>query len=373
MNEMTKAEQIDPLFMGRAEELGWLERHLFSGERRHRPIFITGVGGVGKTSLIRAFLASHPSQAMVRWLGLYESANPTLGLANFIRDLYTERSRGGILVVLDGAEVLTDNQISEATGRLFNLKAVRSVVFLSRRTPPPGGPGSETLELGPLGAAETVRLLRTLSPAELPRDVLEDAALSTGGHPLAASLLARLLAQSTGVSAPELIRGQLYELERAIRVPPKDVISLTGPRIVVASDALVHELKQKPESIYDLPPRKFEELIAELLANMGWEVELTGATRDEGKDILAYLTTDVGRLLCLVEAKRYRRDRPVGVELVRNLYGTLCDHQANSAMLVTTSLFSGDAHEFQKRHQYHLALRDYADIISWLHRYKRAV
>lgn len=372
MDEMTKAEQMDPLFVGRAGELKWLERHLLSRERRHRPIFITGMGGVGKTSLIRAFLASHPSsQTVVRWLGFYESANSTLSLENFIRDLYAERPRGEVLVVLDGAEVLTDKQITDATGRLFNLKAVRSVVFISRRTPPPAGPGSETLELGPLGTAETVHLLKALSPVELSPDVLEDAALSTGGHPLAASLLAKLLTQSTGAS--ELIKGQLYELERTIRVPPNDILSVARPRIVVASEALVEALKQKPESIYELPPRKFEELIAELLANMGWEVELTGATRDGGKDILAYLSTDIGRLLCLVEAKRYRQDRQVGVELVRSLYGTLYDHQANSAMLVTTSSFSADAREFQKKHEYHLALRDYADIISWLHRYKRAV
>lgn len=371
---MTNEEQVGPLFVGRAEENRWLERHLLSRERRHRPIFITGVGGVGKTSLIRAFLASRPSQGIVRWLDVYESPNPAIGLENFIENLYTERPRGDVLVVLDGAEALTDQQISDATGRLFNLKAVRSVVFVSRRTPPPpGGSGADILELGPLGAAETVRLLKTLSPADLPSDILEDAALSTGGHPLAASLLAKLLTQSPEQSPSDVIRGQLYELERAIRVPPTDIVSAAGPRIVIASAALVEALKNKPESIYELPPRKFEELIADLLTNMGWEVELTGATRDGGKDILAYLSTDLGRLLCLVEAKRYRRDRQVGVELVRSLYGTLYDHQANSAMLVTTSSFSADAREFQKKHQYHLALRDYADIIGWLHQYKRAV
>lgn len=102
---------------------------------------------------------------------------------------------------------------------------------------------------------------------------------------------------------------------------------------------------------------------------MGWEVELTQATRDGGKDILAYLNTDLGRLLCLVEAKHYRKDRKVGVELVRTLYGTFCDAQANSAMLVTSSSFSPEAHEFQRKHRYQLALRDYTNVISWIMKY----
>jgi restriction system protein len=110
--------------------------------------------------------------------------------------------------------------------------------------------------------------------------------------------------------------------------------------------------------------------VAELLDGMGFEVELTKQTRDGGKDILAYMNTGIGRFLCLVEAKKYRQDRTVGVELVRTLYGTLCDYHANSAMLVTTSSFSEDARAFQKRHEYQLSLRDYGNILEWIQDHK---
>ena len=120
----------------------------------------------------------------------------------------------------------------------------------------------------------------------------------------------------------------------------------------------------------NLTPRQFEQMLAELLDDMGWEVELTQATRDGGKDILAYMNTELGRLLCLVDAKRYREDRTIGVGMVRTLYGTLCDYQANSAMMVTTSSFSPDAKEFQQRHQYQLTLRDYSDVVKWITQYK---
>jgi restriction system protein len=138
------------------------------------------------------------------------------------------------------------------------------------------------------------------------------------------------------------------------------------------NDALIAYLKKHPESIYDLPPRKFEELLADLLTDMGWEVELTPATRDGGKDLLAYFNTGIGRLLCLVETKRYRRERRVGVDLIRTLYGTLCDLQANSAMLVTTSSFTSGARAFQRQHEYQLALRDYADVVKLIYSYKNA-
>lgn len=370
---MANEDRVAPLLVGRARESRWLERHLLSRDWPRRPIFVCGLGGVGKTSLLRAFLASHPTSSNVRWLDLYdEPPDPTIGLENFIQALYAERPRGDVLVILDGAEALTDGQIAAATGRLFNLKAVRSVVFASRRTPAPDDSVGDTLELGPLDPTETIQLLKTLGPGGLSSELLEEAARSTAGHPLAASLLAKLLLQSPG-TARDVARGLLYELEQPITLPPTDVVAAAGPRIVVAGSKLVEALKKQPESIYDLPPRGFEELVADLLSNMGWEVELTGATRDGGKDILAYLNTDVGRLLCLVEAKRYRRDRQIGVELVRGLYGTLCDHRASSAMLVTTSSFSADAREFQRKHQWQLALRDYADVIGWLHRYRKGV
>ncbi len=68
----------------------------------------------------------------------------------------------------------------------------------------------------------------------------------------------------------------------------------------------------------------------------------------------------------LVEAKRHSAHRPVGVELVRQLYGTLIDADANSAMMVTTSNFTSGAKIFQQRHKYKLALKDYANVVQWI-------
>lgn len=110
-------------------------------------------------------------------------------------------------------------------------------------------------------------------------------------------------------------------------------------------------------------------LIAELLEDLGYRVEITPATRDGGKDLLAYLETKLGTYLCLVEAKRYGRHNTVGVDLVRSLYGTVSDAQANKGMLITTSTFTKDARKFQRRHPYLLELKDYSDLEQWIRNY----
>lgn len=93
-------------------------------------------------------------------------------------------------------------------------------------------------------------------------------------------------------------------------------------------------------------------------------------TKDGGKDIIAVVPTEIGKILCLVEAKHYRPRRPVQVGLVRQLYGTYTDYGANAAMLVTSSRFTRGAKEFQSRHEYQIQLRDFEHVVEWIQKYK---
>lgn len=99
-------------------------------------------------------------------------------------------------------------------------------------------------------------------------------------------------------------------------------------------------------------------------------IELTPQSKDGGKDIIAALKTELGRFLCLIETKHYHPGRPVQVGLVKQLYGTFIDQGANSAMLVTSSTFTRGAREFQSKHEYHLSLREYWDVVDWIQNYK---
>jgi restriction endonuclease Mrr len=169
----------------------------------------------------------------------------------------------------------------------------------------------------------------------------------------------------------QVLAGRLYDIKDFPPSDRRELIAVAKPIIVTANQAMIERLKREPRDVFKLSSRQYEEMIAELLDDMGYQVELTPATRDGGKDILASIKTPAADLLLLVEAKRYREDRKVGVELVRTLYGTLHDYQASSAMLVTTSTFSKDARALQQRHEFQLSLRDYADVAGWIQKYGR--
>ncbi len=165
----------------------------------------------------------------------------------------------------------------------------------------------------------------------------------------------------------KVLSGEAYRLQND--ASHSRLVAAAKPLIISANEAIIQNLKKNPKDIFSLTPRQYEELVAELFRDMGWDVELTQATRDGGKDILAAMNTAAGHILCLVEAKHYRADRKIGVSLVRALYGTLCDYQATNALMVTTSSYSKDAHALQKKHQYELSLKDYVGVAEWIQRY----
>lgn len=304
------------------------------------------------------------------WLDLHPFDKPDEAIDSFVERMFADhdykfRDR---IVVLDGAESMTNKQVKTAVGRIFNYKLVRRLVISSRL--PIALERSEALELPPLDLNAAKQLLQSTTDLNVDPHELERLVNAVSGYPLALQLLAGLIRSNSPDEISRLLAGNFYDLVDVTSAPSSEIVVVAKPKIISASEALVKNLKKQPNDVRNLSPRNFEKLLAELLTDMGWEVELTKATRDGGRDILAYMNTELGQLLCLVEAKRYREDRKIGVDLVRTLYGTLCDYQANSAMMVTTSSFSRDAQEFQQRHQYQLALRDYADIIRWIMQYK---
>lgn len=136
----------------------------------------------------------------------------------------------------------------------------------------------------------------------------------------------------------------------------------------ITADLLKH-LAREPRSVYQLPPRKFEELIAKLLEDQGCEVTLTKQTRDGGYDILGRMTTGPAPLLFLAECKRYAEGNPVGVEVVRSLYGVTEMQRVNFGMIVTSSSFTRDAREEKLRIGPRMDLKEFTDLKAWLRRY----
>jgi|LGOV01.1.fsa_nt_gb hypothetical protein len=136
-----------------------------------------------------------------------------------------------------------------------------------------------------------------------------------------------------------------------------------------ANEELIRYLSKHPKLLFKLDPRKFEELVSEIFKDMGFETIVTPRTRDGGNDIRAVKKDGLGTFLYLIECKRYAPHRPVGVEVIRSLYGVSMAEQATYGIVATTSHFSKDAKEFAKKVQYQLSLRDYSDLQRWLLNY----
>jgi restriction system protein len=192
------------------------------------------------------------------------------------------------------------------------------------------------------------------------------------GHPLGGAVVADLIANKR--LTPREIFERLQPFARSGIFDPtgqqltpdsgesKQVVS----DIVQVSDAFLRKLKSDPKLLYDLSPRKFEEVVAELLNKLDYEVTLTPASKDGGKDIYAAKKDYLGTFLFIVECKKYAPDRPIGVGLVRQLNGVVQAEQATAGILATTSFFTRGAKEFQRKIAYQISLKDYFGIQAWL-------
>ncbi len=346
---------------GRMREYRWLESQVY-GRRRNTAIVVCGLAGIGKTALVSQFLLQDKPRSSPLWIDLESSSNWEETTQLKMTSIRDSKADIGELVIADGAETLSENDFDRLYGVVFNYKRVRTLIVTSRTRPKSSR--FEILELNSLEEEISASLLREMLP-DLTQEESIYAAKISRGNPLVLRLVGQLGSSYNKAKLLKLLDGYIYDLDGE----SNDIIVAAKPKLIAVTNDLISKLKINPEDIYKLTPRKFEELIAEILKDRGWEVELTKETRDGGKDIIARRETDVGRLLCLVEAKKYRKDRPVGVSLIRNLYGTLCDANATSGMIVTTSTFTQDAQTFQERHQYKLALRDYTNLVDWINCY----
>jgi len=137
------------------------------------------------------------------------------------------------------------------------------------------------------------------------------------------------------------------------------------------SEQLMREIARHPKILQTIERRRFEEFIAELFHGFGYDVELTGQTRDGGKDIIAVKNVDSINLRYLIECKRPDPGNPVTVSTVRELLGVKADDSATKALLVTTTDFTKDARSLIERHRWHLEGKIYNDIIAWINNYNR--
>jgi restriction endonuclease Mrr len=271
-----------------------------------------------------------------------------------------------MLVVLDGADEVPMEEFDAIFRRVSSYKRSRILIITSRTDLELRR--KKVHPLGPLSPEDSKSLIEARIKdisEESQRRVLDVAE----GSPVALLSIAEMASSMNAEELRRALDGLLYEVAAGTTAPQSKLITATRPLIISATEEMVKALKKQPMDVYKLHAREFEELTAELLRDMGHEVKLTKRTRDGGIDIFVYVETKWKPMLCLVDTKLYRRERTIGVEMVRTLYGTLCDYQANSAMLATTTTFSKEARDFEHKHKFQLALQDYTAMATWIQEY----
>jgi hypothetical protein len=166
---------------------------------------------------------------------------------------------------------------------------------------------------------------------------------------------------------------QLYLLNQVTELSKKKWGS-PEPYIVelveFSNDLLVWFLEDT-ERLKQLPPDKFQYLIAGRLEDMGLSVQLVGDVyrKDGGVDIIAYPNRGCAfPFLLAVQAKHHRSNRKTGSPDVRDFHGLLTSRVSpfHMGMIVTNTSFTADAQWFADNNQNLLRLRDMKDISRWM-------
>ncbi len=141
---------------------------------------------------------------------------------------------------------------------------------------------------------------------------------------------------------------------------------------------LIYEIVKKhvnrEKLLETLDPFEFEEVVAELLNDNGFDVFLTPRTSDGGKDIIAAYSTSTKTTLMMVECKRRKATRTLGPVDARALMGVFNMEKCKGtgydcAMLVTTAKRIGpSALEFEDVFS-ELSIKDYNDLMGWIETY----
>ncbi|MGA3207419.1 MAG: restriction endonuclease [Syntrophales bacterium] len=353
-------------FVGRQRELEILRQELLG--HAARAVCITGHPGTGKTVLAMFFAKKHavafPGGVYYLQATPFETFSQTAEREIPIPSQF-------YLIIINDAEVRPPVKFSEEIVGLRQRHPLARVILTSRSLAESAGIDLH-LNLSGLSQSEFDQLIRRRMVISRAVDFSAEFFDAFAGLPLGATIVADLirrmvltprevLERLSPFSCPGVVDASGRPLQEDTR-QHKEIIA----DIVLVSDDFLRKLHADPKLLYDISSRRLEEVVAELLHRLNYEITLTPASKDGGKDIYAAKKDHLGTFLYIVECKKYAPDNPVGVALVRQLNGVLHAEQATAGILATTSFFTSGAKQFQETVAFQISLKDYFGIQGWL-------
>jgi restriction system protein len=363
---LTRAEvapAVGSFFVGRTNELAALRMALVVNN--DKLAFVSGARGMGKTSLVQMFChsAGESFPGGIEYIYAHADWNPQMFE---FRSLDPSRKS---LVVLDEADHLRARDLAGVEEVLAKYPRLSAIVVASRR--PRNISSGVIVNLSSFNKDEWEMLLRTRLTAYDPQGA-QEFYRRVRGHPMMLSFGTSTVRE--GLLSWQALLKNFEAFEQSGILGPDGLPyapSISVPEAIVEvcthlEEELYRAVVANPDLIYKISPRDFERLVAELLDRQGYEITLTPPSKDGGFDMYAAKSTELGQFLFLVECKKYARERPVQVDIVRALYGTVQAKKATAGIVVTTSSFTRGAKQFQQKLKHQLHLRDYVNLRRWL-------
>lgn len=350
-------------FFGRNEELEILQKSLI--DRGERIIAITGNNATGKTALWKVFIEMNKDR--------YDS-NIEVIYGHRAGYEFPEISEEKELVILEDLSFVFSPRLEKGIEEYINRYSKKQFILVSpfkiemAQFNPTTHIHLSNLDVSSTELALSKLLSQTRSKAEL-----NEIVNLTSGNPFLIKLVANYLnsGEYNLSKIVELIQDGLNY--RGLSGGDNKLLLNTSPEfelikndIVVVNKSILDRIKKRPDDVYKLTSRQFEEMVAELMIKRGYRVDITKATHDGGKDLIIANHTDIGNFMYYVECKKYDALRPVGVNLIRELAGTITADRVTAGLMVTSSYFSPDAIEFTEKFRYQIGLVDFIKLKEWL-------
>lgn len=167
---------------------------------------------------------------------------------------------------------------------------------------------------------------------------------------------------------PSEVRRLESELERSHRLvfEYKDL----DPTIADTVRAINADLRDylKRDSEHSMARSAYEQVVAQTLKDLGWQVHLTSETRDGGVDIIIAIENERNRVV-LMECKAWSERQAVGVDVVRSLWVRRGKQGLRDGLFATTADFEPNQLRYAST-RWNLKLDDYTALLDWINLHK---
>lgn len=361
-------------YIGRPKEISRIHSEL----EKNNIVAITGVSGVGKTVLAKLYAKEYENRFdIINYLPASEVIEK---LPNDNKPFLRYKSDQLLLTIVDGIDEIDADmkRINLVNYFAESASASHKIIYTYRSYIDPFGNKFKIKveEITGFTKNQASLLFESLIGTEkfsnIPSEKLDDVFSIVANSPWGIYLIAEMF--RAGIDISEM-RNHLYtsgdyappvldaSFESKIILPETSKI-ICDVQLVNAS--LIDKVNKQPNLMYSMTSRQFEEFVAELFQKEGYNVSLTQATRDGGKDMFIAENRRLGNFIYYVECKKYLPTRPVGVSLVRELYGTIMRDRATAGLLVTSSSFTKDAIQFTESIKTQMSLKDFIDLKEWI-------